>query len=173
MAVNVYEGMYIFDPGRFARDAAGVSGKIEKMVNEAGGELLVSRLWEERRLAYPIKGNRKGTYWLTYFRADSQQLTGMNRQCEISDDVMRHLIIKIDDRIVDALVSHAQGSPAATKADGNGKAADKDKAADKAKAADKDKAADKNKAADKDEALDVEVADDVEPVAVTGEEVGE
>lgn len=149
MAVNVYEGMFIFDPGRFARDAAGVSGKIEKMVNEAGGELLVSRLWEERRLAYPIKGNRKGTYWLTYFRADSQQLTGMNRQCEISDDVMRHLFIKIDDRIVDALVSHAQGSPATDKADDDKKAADKGATADE------------------------ETAGDVESVAATDEEAAE
>ena len=163
MAVNVYEGMYIFDPGRFARDAAGVSGKIEKMINEAGGELLVSRLWEERRLAYPIKGNRKGTYWLTYFRADSQQLTGMNRQCEISDDVMRHLFIKIDDRIVDALVSHAQGSPAATKAGDNGKAADEG-----ATIAD-----DGGKAADEGATSDAEKAGDVESVAVTGEETGE
>ncbi len=149
MAVNVYEGMYIFDPGRFARDAAGVSGKIEKMVNEAGGELLVSRLWEERRLAYPIKGNRKGSYWLTYFRADSQQLTGMNRQCEISDDVLRHLFIKIDDRIVDALVSHAQGGPATGEADDDKKAADKGKTAD------------------------VETSGDVESVVATGEEAGE
>ena len=43
------------------------------MIEEAGGEMLVSRLWEERRLAYPIEGHRKGTYWLTYFRARRQR----------------------------------------------------------------------------------------------------
>jgi len=109
LSENVYEGMYIFDSGRYARDAAGVTSRVEKMVKGAGGELLVSRLWEERRLAYPIKGNRKGTYWLTYFRADTQTLTDMNRQCQISEDILRHLYVKVDERIVDAVVSHALG----------------------------------------------------------------
>ncbi|MHC4401950.1 MAG: 30S ribosomal protein S6, partial [Planctomycetota bacterium] len=68
MAESVYEGMFLLDSGRYSRDPAAVSGQIPSMIQEAGGELLVSRLWEERRLAYPIRGNRKGTYWLTYFR---------------------------------------------------------------------------------------------------------
>jgi len=41
---------------------------------EAGGEILVSRLWEERRLAYSINGQRKGVYWLVYFRLDGNRL---------------------------------------------------------------------------------------------------
>jgi small subunit ribosomal protein S6 len=116
LAENVYEGMYIFDPGRFARDSANITDRIGKMIEEAGGNVLVSRLWEERRLAYPINGNRKGTYWLTYFRIDSEKLTTLNRQCEISDDILRHLFIKIDERIADTLVSHADGSAAAAEA---------------------------------------------------------
>ena len=50
------------------------------MIEKLGGEILVSRLWEERRLAYPIKSHRKGTYWLTYFRLDATQL---DQLCEI------------------------------------------------------------------------------------------
>ena len=65
MAANVYEGMFILDSNRFGRDPEAVSGQIPQMIEEAGGEVLVSRLWEERRLAYPIEGHRKGTYWLS------------------------------------------------------------------------------------------------------------
>ena len=71
MAAIVYEGMFILDSNRFGRDHETVSGQIPAMIEKLGGEMLVSRLWEERRLAYPIKGQRKGTYWLTYFRLDS------------------------------------------------------------------------------------------------------
>ncbi len=112
MAENVYEGMYIFDPGRFARDSANIADRIGKMIEEVGGNVLVSRLWEERRLAYPIKGNRKGTYWLTYFRVDSDKLTKLTRQCDISDDILRYLFIKIDERIAETVVSHAEGGSA-------------------------------------------------------------
>ena len=72
--------------------------------------MLVSRLWEERRLAYPIKGHRKGTYWLTYFRVDSSRLTELNRECILSESILRSLVLKVDPRIVDALVAHAQSA---------------------------------------------------------------
>ena len=80
MADNVYEGMFILDSNRYGHDPEAVSGQINEMIQKPGGEILVSRLWEERRLAYPIKGHRKGTYWLTYFRLDSVRLTAIKRR---------------------------------------------------------------------------------------------
>jgi len=100
--------MFIFDSGRFGRDPEAVSGEIARIVQDAGGEILVSRLWEERRLAYPIKGQKKGTYWLTYFRVAAAQLSAIRRQCELSESILRFLLLKVDPRIVDALVEHAQ-----------------------------------------------------------------
>ncbi|MEN6449804.1 MAG: 30S ribosomal protein S6 [Thermoguttaceae bacterium] len=111
MAANVYEGMFILDANRFGRDPETVSGQIPVMVEKLGGEMLVSRLWEERRLAFPIKGQRKGTYWLTYFRLDAEQLGDLKRQCQITDDILRMLFLKVDPRIVDALVTHAKSAP--------------------------------------------------------------
>ena len=66
--------MFLLDSGRYGRNPDRVAGQIPKMIEEAGGEILVSRLWEERRLAYTIKGHRKGTYWLTYFRLNGSNV---------------------------------------------------------------------------------------------------
>jgi small subunit ribosomal protein S6 len=112
LANNVYEGMYILDSNRYGRDPAAVSNQVAEMIQKAGGEILVSRLWEERRLAYPVRGHRKGTYWLTYFRLDGRQLVGVRRQCQISDNILRVLFLKVDPRIVDAMVEHAKAGPA-------------------------------------------------------------
>ncbi len=114
MAAIVYEGMFILDSNRFGRDPETVSGQIPAMVEKFGGEMLVSRLWEERRLAYPINGQRKGTYWLTYFRLESTRLVELERQCQITDDILRVLFLKVEPRIVDALVAHAMSAPAIT-----------------------------------------------------------
>ena len=111
MAANVYEGMFILEPNRFGRDPETVSGQIPAMIEKLGGEMLVSRLWEERRLAYAIKGQRKGAYWLTYFRLDGDRLAELRGQCQITDDVVRVLFLKIDPRIVDTLVAHALSAP--------------------------------------------------------------
>ncbi len=114
MAENVYEGMFSLDSNHYGRDPEGVAGQVAQMIERAGGSMLVSRLWEERRLAYPIKGQRRGTYWLTYFRLDSERLAEVQRQYQLSENVLRALVLRIDPRIVDALVAHAQTSqPAA------------------------------------------------------------
>ena len=108
MAETVYEGMFLLDSNRYGRDPEGVAGQIPKMIQEAGGTMLVSRMWEERRLAYPIQGRRKGTYWLTYFRVDGMKLGSVRRKCQLSDSILRVLFLKVDPRIVDTLVAHAQ-----------------------------------------------------------------
>ena len=113
MAKNVYEGMFILDSNRYARDQTGTAGQIPEMIQKLGGEMLASRLWEERRLAYPIDGHRKGTYWLTYFKLDSDQLSALNRQCQLSESVLRTLFLRVDPRIAEALVSHALAGPTA------------------------------------------------------------
>jgi len=108
LAETVYEGMFLLDSNRYGRDPDGVAGQIPTLIREAGGEILVSRLWEERRLAYEIKGRRKGAYWLTYFRIDPEKLVDLKRQCRLRDSILRVLFVKIDSRIVDTLVEHAQ-----------------------------------------------------------------
>ena len=113
MALKVYEGMIILDCGRYARDPEGVAAQVNKFVTDAGGEILVSRQWEERRLAYPIKGQRKGLYWLMYFRLDSANVADLKRQIKLYDACIRHEIFTVDPRIVDELVKHAEAGPAA------------------------------------------------------------
>jgi small subunit ribosomal protein S6 len=105
--------MFILDSNRYSRDSAGISGQIPDMIQKLGGHMLASRLWEERRLAYPIDGHRKGTYWLTYFKLESDQLSALTRQCQLSESIVRTLFLKVDARIADALVSHALAGPAA------------------------------------------------------------
>lgn len=105
----VYEGLFILDSNKFARDRDSLSREIEGFVEAIDGEILVSRLWEERRLAFPIKGQRKGAYWIMYFRAPTLRLKELSRACEISDSVLRQLCVKLPASLVDPIVAHAKG----------------------------------------------------------------
>lgn len=107
---NVYEGMFILDPAKYARDPAATSQQIADMIEQNGGTVLVLRLWDERKLAYPINGQKKGVYWLAYFKMPGGGIAPLERQCEINDDIIRKLILKVDPRIADALVQHAQAA---------------------------------------------------------------
>ena len=109
MAQNVYECMVIFDPNKYAQDPGGLGGTIPELVSRFGGEVLVSRLWQEQKLAYPIGSHKKGAYWLTYFRLDSGKLVELNRELRINEAIVRSLTLKVEPRLVDALVEHAKG----------------------------------------------------------------
>ena len=111
----VYEGMFILDPAKYSRDPAGSAQQINDLIAQFGGSVLAARLWDERKLAYPINGHKKGVYWLTYFKMPGGNLVALERQCEITDDIIRKLILKVDDRIADALVQHALAGEAAPK----------------------------------------------------------
>ena len=111
MAEHYYEGMFLLDSNRYARDPSGVSEQVPELITKFGGDVLASRLWNEQKLAFPIKGQRKGTYWLTYFRMDSSSVAKLNREMKLNENVLRSLVIKVDPRLVDAMVEHAQGGP--------------------------------------------------------------
>lgn len=118
MAQNVYEGLFIFDANKFARDHEALPKAVEEMIASEGGEVVVSRLWEERRLAYAIKGQRKGAYWLIYFRQDGEKIGALNRACELKSGVLRHLVLKIHPRLEEPILEHAAGAPAVEDVEG-------------------------------------------------------
>jgi small subunit ribosomal protein S6 len=99
----------LFDSNRYARDPGGCAAAIQDAITAVGGEILVSRLWAEQKLAYPIKGHQKGTYWLIYFDLDTLKLKEINRTYQLNESLLRWLFTKIDPRLVEALVAHAKG----------------------------------------------------------------
>jgi len=117
VAQNVYECMVIFDPNKYAQNPGGIGETIPGLVAKCGGEVLVSRLWQEQKLAYAIRSHKKGAYWLTYFRLDAGKLTEFNRELRINETIVRSLTLKVEPRLVDALVEHAKGGQKARAAE--------------------------------------------------------
>lgn len=109
MAATVYEAMFILNANAYARNPGGVGEMIEKLVTDAGGSVLANRLWNEQKLAYAVKGQRKGVYWLTYFQLESTSMPRFNRACQLQEMILRHLAVRIDPRLVETLVAVAKG----------------------------------------------------------------
>jgi len=110
--------MVILDPNKYAQNPGGLGETIPNLVGKCGGEVLVSRLWQEQKLAYPIRTHKKGTYWLTYFRLDSGKLVEFNRELRINESIVRSLTLKVEPRLVEALVEHAKGGQKARAPEG-------------------------------------------------------
>jgi len=93
---RLYEGMFLIDSAEAAADWEGILGVIRGMLERAGAEIVTIGKWDECRLAYEINGKSRGTYILTYFKADSQKLGDIEKDVQLSERVMRVLILRAD-----------------------------------------------------------------------------
>ncbi len=109
MAKNVYETLLILDSNKYARDPGGVATALSNLVEAIDGEVLASRLWMEQRLAYPMDGHQKGTYWLLYFRAEGKRLAELDRAFTLHEGIIREMTLRIDPRLVEPMLAHARG----------------------------------------------------------------
>ena len=113
--MNNYETVFILTPVLSDEQAKEAVKKIEGEIKTLKGKVRHSESWGLRKLAYPINGHRKGSYWLIYFSMDGPNLVAFERQCELNENVLRRLILKIDPRLAEPLVQHAQAGNSSTK----------------------------------------------------------
>jgi small subunit ribosomal protein S6 len=93
---KLYEGMFLFDSNLAAKDWPGLEQHVQDLLQRNEAELQYSERWPDRRLSYEIKGCRKGTYYLTYFKAPVQSIQGLERDCQLSERILRLLVIHDD-----------------------------------------------------------------------------
>ncbi len=89
-----YEAMIILDSAKAGTDWEGVSGRLREMMEREGAEIESVEKWDERRLAYEIKGQRRGAYVLVHFSAPPGALVGIRRGFGLSEDVVRALVLR-------------------------------------------------------------------------------
>lgn len=93
--MNTYEMMFIFDP-TVGDNWEKVEGEIDRLMQRAEAEVIVTNKLDERRLAFEIEGRKRGLYVLTYFRANGEKITALERDARLSEMILRVLIIRAD-----------------------------------------------------------------------------
>jgi small subunit ribosomal protein S6 len=110
LSVNTYEGMFLLDSTKVAVSWDESVKQVHDILAKHQSEIVASRQWDERRLAYPVEGHKKGTYLLTYFKTDGNKLREIVADCHLSDLILRELILKVHPKLVDHLVNQAMTS---------------------------------------------------------------
>lgn len=95
--VRPYEALYIVRPDLDDEAVNAIMEKYKGIIEEQGGEVENVNRWEKRRLAYEIKDQTEGIYLLMNFNAESAVSSELDRRFKISDDVIRHIIVRRDE----------------------------------------------------------------------------
>ncbi len=106
---KLYEGMFLLDSGRFATDVKGSADQILAMIEKSGGSIVAHRPWQDGRLAYAIKGHRKGLHYLVYFKMPGSGVKDLKRACSLNDLVLRHVLVNHPQVLFDAMVQAISG----------------------------------------------------------------
>ena len=96
--MKAYELLFFVAPTISDEDRVAVMKRIETTIAQGAGKVDNVDEWGKRKLAYEINGLTDGDYTLVNFHADPQNVAELDRVLRINDAVVRHMIVKREDR---------------------------------------------------------------------------
>jgi small subunit ribosomal protein S6 len=93
--VNQYEAMFLF-PSSGTMEPQACHDIARQMIERHGGEVILLKKWDERKLAYEIKGQKRGLYIIAYFRATGAENGALEREARLSEQVLRLMVTRAD-----------------------------------------------------------------------------
>jgi small subunit ribosomal protein S6 len=90
---RTYECMCLLDNREVRKGWQPLKDAVTGLFTKHGAKILSSRRWDERRLAYPIRGQHRGTFLLIYFGVDTQALGAIRRDLQFNEAVLRSLLV--------------------------------------------------------------------------------
>jgi small subunit ribosomal protein S6 len=93
---RLYEALFLVDSSRASAQPEQTLTAVREMLERRNVEVLGVEKWDDRKLAYEIEGHKRGTYYLTYFRSDGATNRELERDCQLSENVLRVLILRAD-----------------------------------------------------------------------------
>lgn len=97
--MNRYEAMFIVDPRHFSKGTEEAMSFVKGMLEKNGCQILESGRWDERKLCYPIKKQKKGLYFLFFFDAPTAAIATIERECVLTEQVLRVLFLRLEGEI--------------------------------------------------------------------------
>ena len=108
MPVQLYETLFLLDSTKLSADPDAVKGHLRATLEKHGAQIEVERPWDDRKLAYPIKKQKKGAYYIAYYRMDSLKQHDMDRDLKLNETVLRYMTINVDPKWADAVLDVAR-----------------------------------------------------------------
>ena len=91
-----YELMLVFRPDAPDDRIAAIIDRTTRQITADGGQIVKVAPWGRRRLAYPIDRHREGAYHIVVFEAPTTTIAELERGLLITEEVLRHLIVRQD-----------------------------------------------------------------------------
>lgn len=91
-----YEIMYIIRPSLDDDAKKALIERFDGVLTSNGAEIIESKEWGKRRLAYEIDDLREGFYQLVTLNAGTEAIDEFTRLANINEGILRHMAVRLD-----------------------------------------------------------------------------
>jgi len=99
VGVRKYELLFIVRPTLSDQEVAALIEQVKGHIGNVGATITQVQNLGRRQLAYEIDHVREGTYVLMHFEGSGVEIAELDRRLRVSDVVLRHIIIRIDEEL--------------------------------------------------------------------------
>ncbi|MGC9396940.1 MAG: 30S ribosomal protein S6 [Anaerolineae bacterium] len=92
-----YELLFIIDPTLSEEDSENLLNRVKGYLEQADGEVFSSKSWGLRRLAYTIKNQNEGQYYLVKCAMTPEKVSEFRRSLTLAEGVLREIVIRVEE----------------------------------------------------------------------------
>lgn len=90
-----YEVMFLFD-NTAVHEWSEIEAEVRRLFERIEAKPLAIVKYDERKLAYEIKGRKRGIYVLSYFDANPTRITDFERDIRLNELILRALVLHVE-----------------------------------------------------------------------------
>lgn len=92
-----YEVMFIVKPDLEETEIAKIAEEMKKVLTDKAAKVLEEKKMGQRELAYEMNKYKTGYYYLYVIEANTEAINEFDRIARINENVIRHLVIRVED----------------------------------------------------------------------------
>ena len=93
-----YETMFIIKPTLTEEETVAQIETVKATIEKNGGEIVTCADMGSQQLAYEIEKNKRGYYFLIYFKGEPAGIAEIERNYRINENIMRFIFIKYENK---------------------------------------------------------------------------
>ena len=98
-AIRQYEVVYIVSPEATEQQITDLHAQVESIVGRFGGQLESTENWGRRKFAYESGRHKEGVYVVETINGSGDLVKELDRRLRVSDHVIRHLVVRVDEEL--------------------------------------------------------------------------
>lgn len=94
-----YEILFVEHPETSAPRAAEIEQRLRSIIAARGGNVLGVDDWGVRELAYPIRHQKRGRYFLLRYESGREAVEELERNLKLMDEILRYITVRVPEKL--------------------------------------------------------------------------